>query len=93
MHHQCILYGIIFFYFIIFIFCSLPLRFWVNLIKNPDFVFDINKSATIDACFTVIAQAYIDACSTAEVRYTKDTPSARLLYANEVKHYKEEVLQ
>ncbi|XP_019851565.1 PREDICTED: plexin-A1-like [Amphimedon queenslandica] len=72
---------------------TLPLRFWVNLIKNPDFVFDINKSATIDACFTVIAQAYIDACSTAEVRYTKDTPSARLLYANEVKQYKEEVLQ
>jgi plexin A len=72
---------------------TLPLRFWVNLIKNPDFVFDINKSATVDACFTVIAQAYIDGCSTAEVRYTKDTPSARLLYANEVKQYKQEVLQ
>lgn len=72
---------------------SLPLRFWVNLIKNPDFVFDINKSATVDACLTIIAQAYIDACSTSDFRYTKDTPSARLLYANEVKQYKEEVLQ
>ena len=56
-------------------------------------MFDINKSATVDSCFTVIAQAYIDACSTAEVRYTKDTPSARLLYANEVKQYKSQVLQ
>ena len=72
---------------------SLPLRFWVNLIKNPDFVFDINKSATVDACLTVIAQAYIDGCSTTELRYTKETPSARLLYVNEVKNYKSEVQQ
>ena len=72
---------------------SLPLRFWVNLIKNPDFVFDIHKSATVDACLTIIAQAYIDACSTTELRYTKDTPSARLLYVNEVKTYKNEVRQ
>lgn len=70
---------------------SVPLRFWVNLIKNPDFVFDINKSATVDSCLTVIAQAYIDATSTADIRYTKDTPSARLLYLNEVKKYKIEV--
>lgn len=92
------------------LFLSLPLRFWVNLIKNPEFLFDINKSATVDSCLTVIAQvssvcdmvvplavmlplsqAYIDACSTSEFKYTKDTPSARLLYANEVKEYKEEV--
>ncbi len=75
---------------LVFIF-SLPLRFWVNLIKNPEFIFDINKSATIDACFTVIAQAYIDACSTSEVKYTRDTPSARLLYVKEVQNYKSEV--
>ena len=36
--------------------CSLFLRFWVSLIKNPDFVFDIHKSATVDACLTIIAQ-------------------------------------
>ena len=35
-----------------------------------------------------LSQAYIDACSTSEFKYTKDTPSARLLYANEVKEYK-----
>ena len=22
----------------------LPLRFWVNFIKNPDFIFDVNKT-------------------------------------------------
>ena len=73
--------------------CSVPLRFWVNVIKNPDFVFDIHKSVTVDSCLTVIAQAYIDACSTAEMKYTKETPSARLLYVNEVKKYKQDVQQ
>ena len=35
---------------------ALALRFWVNMIKNPEFVFDINKSHTVDACLSVIAQ-------------------------------------
>ena len=38
---------------------SLALRFWVNLIKNPEFVFDINKSAIVDSCLSVIAQVNI----------------------------------
>ena len=67
---------------------SLPLRFWVNIIKNPEFIFDIHKSASVDSCLTVVAQAYIDGCSTSELQYTKDTPSARLLYVNEVQGYK-----
>ena len=43
----------------IYIFCistSLSLRFWVNLIKNPEFVFDINKSLTMDSCLSIVAQ-------------------------------------
>lgn len=28
---------------------SLPLRFWVNVIKNPQFVFDIHKGSITDA--------------------------------------------
>ena len=48
------------------IFLSLPLRFWVNVIKNPEFLFDINKSATVDSCLFTVASAYIDACSTKE---------------------------
>ena len=34
---------------------ALALRFWVNIIKNPEFVFDVNKSHTVDACLSVIA--------------------------------------
>ena len=70
---------------------SLILRFWVNLLKNPDFLFDIHKSVTVDSCLSVISQAYIDACSTSETKYTKDTPSAKLLYANEMRQYKDHV--
>ena len=49
---------------------ALSLRFWVNLIKNPEFVFDINKSHTVDACLSVIAQAFIDGCSSSEMKLT-----------------------
>lgn len=60
---------------------SLPLRFWVNFIKNPDFIFDINKTVTVDACLSVVAQTFMDACSTNEHRLGKDSPSNKLLFA------------
>ena len=41
---------------------ALALRFWVNMIKNPEFVFDINKSHTVDACLSVIAQVCVCGC-------------------------------
>ena len=72
---------------------SLQLRFWVNVINNPDLALDIHKSATVDSCLSVISQAYIDACSTLETKCTKDTPSAKLLYVNEVNGYKDRVRQ
>ncbi|CAB1336159.1 unnamed protein product, partial [Coregonus sp. 'balchen'] len=30
----------------------LPLRFWVNILKNPQFVFDIEKTDHMDACLS-----------------------------------------
>ncbi|XP_009977662.1 PREDICTED: plexin-D1, partial [Tauraco erythrolophus] len=50
---------------------SLPLRFWVNILKNPQFVFDIDKTDHIDACLSVIAQAFIDACSLSDLQLGK----------------------
>lgn len=56
----------------IFFFCfSLPLRFWVNLIKNPNFVFDIHKSNIVDSCLSVVAQTFMDSCSTSDHRLGK----------------------
>lgn len=48
-----------------FCFCF---RFWVNLIKNPNFVFDIHKSNIVDSCLSVVAQTFMDSCSTSDHR-------------------------
>ena len=68
---------------------SLPLRFWVNVIKNPNFVFDINKSNIVDSCLSVIAQTFMDACSTQALSLGKDSPSSKLLYAKDIPIYKD----
>ncbi|XP_049284927.1 plexin-A2 isoform X3 [Anopheles funestus] len=68
---------------------SLPLRFWVNLIKNPNFVFDIHKSNIVDSCLSVVAQTFMDSCSTSDHRLGKDSPSSKLLYAKDIPSYRE----
>ncbi|XP_073993851.1 plexin B isoform X2 [Rhodnius prolixus] len=70
---------------------SLPLRFWVNFIKNPDYMFDINKTTTVDSCLSVIAQTFMDSCSTSDHRLGKDSPSNKLLFAKDIPHYREMV--
>ncbi|XP_006871855.1 PREDICTED: plexin-C1 [Chrysochloris asiatica] len=70
---------------------SLPLRFWVNILKNPQFVFDIKKTPHIDGCLSVIAQAFMDAFSLTEHQLGKEAPTNKLLYAKDIPTYKEEV--
>ncbi|XP_068793467.1 plexin-C1 [Struthio camelus] len=70
---------------------SLPLRFWVNILKNPQFVFDIKKTAHVDGCLSVIAQAFMDAFSLAEQTLGKEAPTNKLLYAKDIPLYKKEV--
>uniref|UniRef100_A0A8C2GD85 Plexin b2b n=1 Tax=Cyprinus carpio TaxID=7962 RepID=A0A8C2GD85_CYPCA len=45
---------------------SLPLRFWVNILKNPHFIFDVHVSEVVDASLSVIAQTFMDACTNPE---------------------------
>ncbi|KRZ39430.1 Plexin-A4, partial [Trichinella pseudospiralis] len=68
---------------------SLPLRFWVNLIKNPHFVFDIPRPAKIEGCLSVVAQTLMDSCSTQDPQLTKDSPSSKLLFARDIYSYRE----
>uniref|UniRef100_A0A8D8LVE8 Plexin-A4 n=1 Tax=Cacopsylla melanoneura TaxID=428564 RepID=A0A8D8LVE8_9HEMI len=70
---------------------SLSLRFWVNLIKNPNFVFDIHKSNIVDSCLSVVAQTFMDSCGTSDHRLSKNSPSSKLLYAKDIPAYKEMV--
>ncbi|XP_051547304.1 plexin-C1-like isoform X2 [Myxocyprinus asiaticus] len=71
---------------------SLPLRFWVNILKNPDFVFsDMEKTPHLDGCLSVIAQAFMDSFSLAEQHLDKHSPTNKLLYAKDIPKYKLEV--
>ncbi|XP_065668507.1 plexin A3 isoform X6 [Hydra vulgaris] len=67
---------------------SLPLRFWINIIKNPNFCFDVKKSNTVDSCLSVIAQLFMDSCSPDEHKLGMESPSNKLLYAKEIPEYK-----
>ncbi|XP_035281895.1 plexin-C1 isoform X2 [Anguilla anguilla] len=70
---------------------SLPLRFWVNILKNPQFVFDMEKTPLLDSCLSVIAQAFMDSFSLAEQQLDKHSPTNKLLYAKDIPQYKLEV--
>jgi len=68
--------------------CSLPLRSWVNVVKNPDFVFDVQKTSAVDSCLSVIAQTLMDSCSISEQKLGKDSSSSKLLYARDIPKYR-----
>ncbi|XP_054656814.1 plexin-C1 isoform X2 [Dunckerocampus dactyliophorus] len=70
---------------------SLPLRFWVNILKNPHFVFDMDKSPHLDGCLSVIAQAFMDSFSLSETQLGKHTPTNKLLYGKDIPEFKQEV--
>ncbi|XP_006909115.1 plexin-B1 isoform X2 [Pteropus alecto] len=67
---------------------SLPLRFWINIIKNPQFVFDVQTSDNMDAVLLVIAQTFMDACTLADHKLGRDSPINKLLYARDIPRYK-----
>lgn len=56
-------------------FCSLPLRFWVNILKNPHFMFDVHVTEVVDASLSVIAQTFMDACTKTEHKLTRVSSS------------------
>lgn len=70
---------------------SLPLRFWVNILKNPHFIFDVHVSEVVDSSLSVIAQTFMDACTKSEHKLTTESPSNKLLYAKEIPTYKKMV--
>ncbi|XP_062374597.1 plexin-B2a [Sardina pilchardus] len=70
---------------------SLPLRYWVNILKNPHFIFDVHMSEVVDASLSVIAQTFMDACTKTEHKLSRESPSNKLLYAKEISTYKKMV--
>jgi plexin A len=60
----------------------------VNIVKNPDFVFDMHKSNIVDSCLSVVAQIFMDSCCMSKHELSKDSPSSKLLYAKDIPKYK-----
>ena len=57
---------------------SLPLRFWVNILKNPHFIFDVHVSEVVDASLSVIAQTFMDACTKSEHKLSRVSGSRKV---------------
>ncbi|KAM9328569.1 plexin-B2-like isoform 2-T6 [Pholidichthys leucotaenia] len=70
---------------------SLPLRFWVNILRNPNFIFDVHVPEVVEASLHVISQTFMDACTKTEHKLSRDSPSNKLLYAKEISTYKKMV--
>lgn len=70
---------------------SLPMRFWVNILRNPHFIFDVHVTEVVDASLHVIAQTFMDACTKSEHKLSRESPSNKLLYAKEISTYKKMV--
>ncbi|EGW10474.1 Plexin-B1 [Cricetulus griseus] len=67
---------------------SLPLRFWINIIKNPQLVFDVQTSDNMDSVLLVIEQTFMDTCTLADHKLTRVSPINKLLYAQDIPGYK-----
>ncbi|TWW64893.1 Plexin-B2 Precursor [Takifugu flavidus] len=70
---------------------SLPLRFWVNILRNPHFIFDVHVTEVVEASLYVISQTLMDACTKTEHKLSRESPSNKLLYAKEISSYKKMV--
>ncbi|XP_063422333.1 plexin-B-like [Mytilus trossulus] len=69
---------------------SLLLRFWVNIIKNPDFLFDIHKTNIVDSCMSVVAQCFMDSFQTLDQNLSKNSSSNKL-FAKDIPEFKKSV--
>lgn len=47
------------------------MRFWVNILRNPHFIFDVHVTEVVDASLHVIAQTFMDACTKTEHKLSR----------------------
>jgi len=68
---------------------SIPLRFWITLIKNPQFVFDVEQTAATELNLSIVAQTLMSSCMPmTEPPVGKEAPSHRLLFARDINDYR-----
>uniref|UniRef100_A0A3Q3XHZ0 Plexin cytoplasmic RasGAP domain-containing protein n=1 Tax=Mola mola TaxID=94237 RepID=A0A3Q3XHZ0_MOLML len=57
---------------------SLPLRFWISILKNPQLIFDVQTSDHVDAVLSVIAQTFMDSCTIADHKLGRESDVSKL---------------
>ena len=69
---------------------SVPLRFWITLIKNPHFVFDVEQTPATELNLSIVAQALMSSCMpvTDIQPMSKEAPSHKLLFARDINDYR-----
>lgn len=67
---------------------SVPLRFWITLIKNPQFVFDVDQTAATELNLSIVAQTLMSSCMPMTEPVSKEAPSHRLLFARDINDYR-----
>ncbi|CAI5443143.1 unnamed protein product [Caenorhabditis angaria] len=60
------------------------LRVWANFVRNPQLIFDVPHSVSMDANLSTIAQTLMDCFSFSEPILGAHSPSSRLLFAKDV---------
>nr|WCB56972.1 plexin 1 [Salpingoeca rosetta] len=70
---------------------AFPLRFWINLIKNPDFLLHVQQTRTVSSGLSTVAQVIMDSCSVSDQQLGKHSPANKHLYRKEVAEYKQKI--
>ena len=66
------------------------IRYWANLMRNPDFIVECQRSPLIDSSLNCIAQAFVDSCANKDLsELDLDTPVSRLLFMRDAPKYSE----
>eukprot|EP00038_Savillea_parva_P022608 m.38083 g.38083 ORF g.38083 m.38083 type:complete len:2096 (+) comp5614_c0_seq1:192-6479(+) len=72
---------------------AVPLRFWVNIVKNPDFLYDVRKSDSMNANLSTVAQVILDSCARTAQPLGKNSSVNKLLYRGEVDRWRDKVAE
>jgi hypothetical protein len=57
-------------------------------IKNPDFVFDVEKNFSVELNLSIVAQSLMSSCLPNDPVLNKESPSHKLLFAREIAEYR-----
>ncbi|XP_052780110.1 plexin-B2-like isoform X2 [Mya arenaria] len=70
---------------------SYSIRIWAMLIKTPSILFDINAPSYVSESLDVISQVFIESFSRTEQAVSKESPTQKLIFRNELTKFRTHV--